>query len=327
MNLGTKEQLLTLFENNKGIFFSGEAIAEKLSISRTAVWKAVKSLRSEGYCICAVQNKGYSLSTETDILSVQGIQKYLEPVCSRVTLELVPTLGSTNERAREMAVREAPEGYTVIALTQTSGRGRLGRSFYSPADTGIYMSLLLRPQQYSAQRAAQLTTIAAVAACEAIEKLSGEPAQIKWVNDLYVAGKKVGGILTEASVALENGLLEYAVLGIGMNLLPPENGFPSDIRDVAGAILKESQNDGKNRLAAEFLNRFLTYYSGSHGCSLVESYRKRSLVIGRTVQVLSAGSCKTATALGIDENYRLLVEYEDGKREALFSGEISIKVS
>lgn len=326
-DLGTKEQMLILFENNKGVFFSGEDIAEKLSVSRTAVWKAVKSLRSEGYHIDAVQNKGYSLSVDTDIISERGIRKYLKPICSDITIEIASTLNSTNEKAREKAIAGVPEGYTVIALNQTNGKGRRGRSFYSPADTGLYMSLLLRPYQYAAHKATQLTTIAAIAACEAIEKVSDEKAEIKWVNDVYVGGKKVSGILTEASIALENGFLEYAILGIGINVSPPKDGFPHGLNHVAGTIFHKPQSDGKNKLAAEFLNRFMVYYSTPQNQNLVENYRKRSLVIGKEIQVISIDDCKPATALDIDDDYRLVVEYEDGKIEHLLSGEISVKVS
>ena len=325
--MGTKEQILTLFEKNKGEYFSGEEIAERLSVSRAAVWKAVNGLRSEGYHIDAVQNKGYSLSVETDILSVQGIQKYLRPVCSCIQLDVLPTLDSTNTLVRERAAAGAPEGYTVIANGQTNGRGRSGRSFYSPSDTGVYMSLLLRPHHYSAGQAARLTTMAAVAACEAIEKVSGEKAQIKWVNDIYVAGKKVSGILTEASIGLESGLLEYAVLGIGINVSPPRDGFPKELENVAGAVFGGAQSDGKNRLAAEFLNRFMAYYSMLPQADYVANYRSRSLVLGKEIQVISPDGTQKATALDVDEECHLIVRYEDGKREKLSSGEISVKLS
>ena len=249
----TKEQLLALFENNKGDYFSGEDIAERLSISRTAVWKAVKSLRNDGYNISAISNKGYSLSTETDILSIQGIRKYLKPVCKDIELAVYPTLNSTNTMVREKAASGTPEGYTVIANGQTNGKGRSGRSFYSPSDTGIYMSILLRPHHYFAKEAMKLTTMAAVAVCEA----------------------------------------------------------PSD---------------GKNHLAAEFLNRFMTYYSMYPKQGYVDGYRNRSLVIGKEIQVISANSPQKAVALDIDGDCRLIVQYEDGKIESLSSGEISVKL-
>ena len=323
--MGTKEQLLALFESSKGVYLSGEDIAEKLSVSRAAVWKAVKSLRSEGYHIDAVQNKGYSLSVESDILSEQGIRKYLKPICSEIHLDVLSEVNSTNTRVRDKAAAGTSEGYVVVANCQTAGRGRRGRSFYSPPDTGIYMSLLLRPCDHSARQAASLTTMAAVAVCEAIEIVSGEKAGIKWVNDIYVAGKKVCGILTEASIGLENGLLEYAVLGIGINVFPPKDGFPDELENVAGTVFQEAQSDGKNRLAAEFLNCFMTYYAERPKEDYVKNYRSRSLVLGREIEVDFVGGLKKATALDVDEECHLIVRYEDGRTESLSSGEISVK--
>lgn len=324
--MNTKEQLLALLERKKGVYFSGEEIAEKLSVSRAAVWKAVKALRSAGYRIDAVQNRGYCLSAETDILSAQGIQKYLNPVCDSMEIHVYPALNSTNAALREKAMAGAPEGYTVIANTQTEGRGRSGRAFYSPADTGIYMSLLLRPKYASSRQAVRLTTMAAVAVCEAIEAVSEEKAQIKWVNDIYVRGKKVCGILTEASFGLEDGSLEFVVLGIGINVSLPAGGFPEEIKDIAGTVFHESQSDGKNRLTAEFLNRFMRYYADPDMPDYVDNYRSRSMAIGREIQVISPKGTQTAVALDVDPDCRLIVEYADGRTESLYSGEISIRL-
>ena len=243
--MGTKEKLLALFEADKGKFFSGEELAARLAVSRTAVWKAVNSLRKEGYEIQAVRNKGYSLSVSTDILSIQGVEKYLNPEHSYIELEILPDIGSTNDYLREKAAQGKGEGYAVVAGAQTRGKGRTGRSFYSPADTGIYLSLLLRPKDCGPAQAVKFTTMAAVAACEAIEKVSHRSPQIKWVNDIYIDGKKVSGILTEASVSLENGSLEYVLLGIGINVYPPEKGFPQELRETAGSVFQERKAMGR----------------------------------------------------------------------------------
>lgn len=323
----TKELLLALLENNKGTYLSGEEIAKSLAVSRTAVWKAVNGLRSDGYTIDAVRNKGYCLSVQSDILSPQGIQKYLSPICDAIDISILPAAVSTNTAVREKAAAGAPEGYLIIANTQTGGKGRGGRSFYSPPDTGIYMSLLLRPHRYSARQALSLTTMAAVAACEAIETVSGKQALIKWVNDIYVSDKKVAGILTEASLGLEDGFLEYVVLGIGMNVSLPKDGFPHDLKHIAGAVFSESQGDVKNRLAAEFLNRFMTCYRLPDETDYIGHYRQRSLVLGKEVYVICSDHRKKATALDIDDNCRLIVQYEDGTIDHLASGEISVKVS
>lgn len=323
--MGTKEKLLALFEADKGKFFSGEELAARLAVSRTAVWKAVNSLRKEGYEIQAVQNKGYSLSVSTDILSSQGVEKYLNPEHSYIELEILPDIGSTNDYLREKAAQGKGEGYAVVAGAQTRGKGRTGRSFYSPADTGIYLSLLLRPKDCGPAQAVKFTTMAAVAACEAIEKVSHRSPQIKWVNDIYIDGKKVSGILTEASVSLENGSLEYVLLGIGINVYPPEKGFPQELRETAGSVFQERKSDGKNQLTAGFLNRLMEIYTKEETGEYAEEYRKRSMVLGKRIQILTPEGEKGARALEIDKDCRLLVEYEDGNRELLRAGEIRIR--
>lgn len=323
--MGTKEKLLALFEADKGKFFSGEELAARLAVSRTAVWKAVNSLRKEGYEIQAVRNKGYSLSVSTDILSIQGVEKYLNPEHSYIELEILPDIGSTNDYLREKAAQGKGEGYAVVAGAQTRGKGRTGRSFYSPADTGIYLSLLLRPKDCGPAQAVKFTTMAAVAACEAIENVSHRSPQIKWVNDIYIDGKKVSGILTEASVSLENGSLEYVLLGIGINVYPPEKGFPQELRETAGSVFQERKSDGKNQLTAGFLNRLMEIYTKEETGEYAEEYRKRSMVLGKRIQILTPEGEKGARALEIDKDCRLLVEYEDGNRELLRAGEIRIR--
>ncbi len=319
-----KQKLLELFELNKGSFLSGAEIAHSLSCTRGAVWKAVKSLQEDGYEITAVSGKGYCLEIRTDVLSENGIKRYLSPKCGVLTVQVHKIINSTNTRLRELAADGAPEGTVVISGEQTKGRGRLGRSFFSPSDTGIYMSLLLRPQM-TADSAVKITTAAAVSVAEAIEKLSGKSADIKWVNDIYMDGKKVCGILTEAAFSLENGGLEYAVLGIGVNAYVPENGFPEDIKDIAGAVFSERKDDMRNKLAAEILSRFKKYYSELAYNTYLESYRKRLMWKGEKITVISGGSNTPARLLDVDKDCRLLVEYENGEKAAVSSGEISVR--
>lgn len=322
----TKEMLLGLLEANKGTYFSGEQIAQTLHVSRAAVWKAMKALRQEGYAIDAVTNRGYCLSENTDILSPQGIRKYLKIAYQGMELTVLPAAISTNALLREKANQGCPEGCTVISNAQTEGRGRYGRKFYSPGDTGIYMSILLRPVHYAPQQAARLTAAAAVAMCEAIEAVSGETAQIKWVNDIFLRGKKVCGILTEASFGLESGALEYAVLGVGVNVYPPREGFPQELKEIAGTIFDSARDDAKNRLAGEFINCFMDCYTAPDQTGYIEKYRSRSLVIGKTVTVFSGNRPRGAYAYGIDDACHLLVRYDDGETASLSYGEIGIRM-
>lgn len=323
--MGTKEKVLALFEQHKGIYLSGEEIARSLGISRNSVWKAVASLRKEGYEIDAISNKGYCLSADTDILSAQGIIKYLDGICDGLTVEVFPEVTSTNGLLREKAIQGLPEGSCILAHSQTKGKGRRGRSFHSPTDTGVYLSLLLRPRELSPGDAIKITTMAAVAACEAIEQVSGKEVKIKWVNDLFLEGKKVSGILTEASLNLETNQIDYIVLGIGMNAYLPEEGFPQELQDIAGAIFTKKKNDGKNLLAAKFLNAFMKLYQ-SQDKDYLKLYKEKSLVLGKKIFVHKPEGVEKAVALDLDEKAHLLVQYEDGRQESLSSGEISVRL-
>ncbi len=322
----TKEQLLKLFEENRGIYLSGGEIAQDLCISRTAVWKAVKALQNDGYFIDAARNKGYCLSDQTDILSEQGIKKYLDPVLSQSDIFIYQRVSSTNTILREKANSGAPEGCMVLANEQSSGKGRMGRSFYSPVGSGIYMSLLLRPKNCSGNDAVKITTLAAVAVCEAIEAVSGEKAQIKWVNDVFVKGKKVCGILTEGSFSLENGALDYAVLGVGINLYPPAGGLPDDISNTAGSVFGNVVSDAKNRMVAAFLKSFYSYKNSEPPTGYAQKYKERSLVIGKRVTLVSANTTREALVTDIDEDCRLIVQYDDGTIGCCSSGEIRVRL-
>ena len=322
----TKEKLLALLEDSKGTFFSGEEIARTLQVSRAAVWKAVNALREDGYIVDAATNKGYRLSPDSDILSPQGIRRFLKPEYRDLDLTVLPTAPSTNALVREKANQGRPEGCIIIACEQTDGRGRYGRQFFSPVDSGVYLSLLLRPTAYSPQQATCLTAAAAAAMCQAIEAVTGQQPGIKWVNDIFLHGKKVCGILTEAAVGLETGTLNYMVLGAGVNLYPPVKGFPEEIQPIAGSVLERSCPEAKNRLVGEFLNRFWDFYTHPECRAYLEDYRSRSLAIGQNVTVLSAGRAVSAYAYGIDDDFRLLVRYENGDTEALSYGEIRIQL-
>ena len=320
-----QDHLRTLLESNKSVFLSGEEIARRLGVSRNAVWKAIKALQADGYPIQAVPNRGYCLAASSDVLSESGIRQYLTGEAQELSLHVYDSVDSTNLVLRKLAGEGAAEGTVVIAAEQTGGRGRKGRSFYSPQGTGVYISLLLKPK-IAPDDATLITTTAAVAVCEAVEALSGEPAGIKWVNDVFLRGKKVCGILTEGSFDMESGQFEYAILGAGINVFEPDGGFPAEIREVAGSVLTSPAPDAKNRMIAEYLNRFLPLYRTLGSANTNVEYRKRSFVLGGMVNVISGIGTTPARAIDVDERCRLIVEYEDGRRDALSSGEISVRV-
>ncbi len=259
-----------------------------------------------------------------DILKnyIKLLKNYLN---SSITLEYHSSLPSTNTYLKGLVTPAAKEGLLVIADNQTAGRGRFDRKFHSPADTGIYMSLLLKPA-FSGFNATLVTTAAAAAVAEACETLSGKKAEIKWVNDVLIDDKKVCGILTEGSINPKTGLPDYVILGIGINAFAPKNGFAADIKDIAGSVFQEFDADLKAKLTANIINKFLEYYAELDKKSFLESYRSRSICLGKTVTVVKGDSRISAKVLQIDQNCCLLVEYENGTTETLSSGEISIKI-
>ena len=260
-----------------------------------------------------------------DVLNEEGVRRYLH--ADGLRLQVVPVISSTNTVLKRMAEEGAEEGLCLIAEEQTAGKGRMGRSFYSPAGSGLYMSVLLQPMLKAAD-AVNITACAAVAVAEAIESLAPVQAQIKWVNDVYVEGRKVCGILTEASLDSGTAAVNYLVVGIGINIRPPEGGFPADLQKIAGSVFGEEEIPGlRCRLAAAVLDRLLGYYEHLQEKPWLEEYRKRSLVTGKEIRVLMPGKePENGTAIGIGDDFSLLVQMEDGTLRRLNSGEVSIRV-
>ena len=321
----TKEDLLTLLWQNADAYISGEELARRLSVSRTAVWKAIGQLRETGYNIESVSNRGYRLLSESDVLSEEGIRRHLKH--QELKLQVYKTITSTNTVLKSLAAEGAPASLALIAGEQTAGRGRMGRSFYSPADSGLYLSLLLRPN-VSAVEATRLTACAAVAVAETIEELSGRPAQIKWVNDIFVDGRKVCGILTEASVDCENGMMHYVIIGLGVNTRVPAGDFPEELKGIAGAAFDaDSIPELRCRLAAGILDKLAEYTENLGAPRVFEGYRSRSLVLGKQINILAPGRDPVpAEVLDLEEDYALLVRLPDGSTTRLNSGEVSIRV-
>ncbi len=323
--MSVKEQVLKALEEHKGESLSGEALAESMGVSRAAIHKAIKALRQEGYQIEAVTNKGYRLPASSDMLSAQGIGACLSPNLQDLPIHVYKTVDSTNNVAKKLALEGAVHGTTVLAFHQSQGKGRLGRTFISPANTGIYMSILLKPA-FNMSRSVLVTTAASVAVVRAIEKICGTQAQIKWVNDIYVNGKKICGILTEAITDFESGQIQYLILGIGINCSTKE--FPEDLLEIAGAL---EGDFSKNQLAAEVLNQVLPLMDHLESEAFIDDYKAHSLVIGKEIKVYKGGYSgeipgRAARAMGIDRNGGLRVLYSDGSQETLSTGEISIRL-
>ncbi|MBE6606467.1 MAG: biotin--[acetyl-CoA-carboxylase] ligase [Ruminococcaceae bacterium] len=242
-----------------------------------------------------------------------------------VSIINIDTCASTNTLAKEYAENGTSEKTVIIAKMQTGGRGRMGRSFFSPENTGLYMSIILRPALTS-DKALEITTAAAVAAARIIERACKSDVKIKWVNDIYKNGKKVCGILTEASVNTDSSI-NYAVLGIGVNLFKPQNGFPDDISSIADSVYDCGYNEElKNEFTVMLIDEFFSIYPIIGQNSFVSEYRSRSLITGRDIYILSDDKKIPAKADAIGDDYSLHVTLDDGSKRVLNSGDVSIKV-
>ncbi len=322
--MSEKESLLQLLYFYPADYISAEKLGRRLGIEKSKVYKYMEELRLEGYNISGCTNRGYRLNASDDPLSPDDLIRYYP--MDKNKIRIFSSLPSTNTTAKEMATCGAPEGTICIAETQTKGRGRMDRHFFSPNQTGLYMSIILRPN-LAPQDALQITTLAAVAVAETIEKETEQPAQIKWVNDIYFKGKKVAGILTEASVNPATQHIEYAVLGIGVNLFMPKGNFPGEIHDIAGAVFESPLPHARCKFAAGILERFYFYYRQLEKKAFLEPYRRRSLLAGRSVSVNRHGTSYPATVLAINDDFSLHVLLSDGTTENLSTGEVSVKLS
>lgn len=320
--MSTKERVLAALEQHRGQAISGQSLANQLGISRTAVWKAIQALVAQGHAIDSTPNQGYTLQINNDILSPQGIRRHLK---GDFPLEVHQQIGSTNARAKELAVSGAPHGTLVVANSQTEGRGRRGRTFLSPSDTGLYLSMIVR-SALPMEKNVLITSAAAVAVCRAVEETTGKHLSIKWVNDLYTKRGKCCGILTEAATDLETGDLDYIVIGVGLNLLPPKNGWPPEVQDIAASVFEKNEPIDRCRLTASIANHLLAICEELPTKSFMEEYRSRNIVPGHPITILQNGIRRSAFACSITDEGHLVVRLPDGCTQQLSFGEVSIRL-
>lgn len=321
----TKQALLQYLLSCPGQPLSGQALADRLGVSRMAVSKACSKLQKQGWQIEAASGRGYCLRPGSDALTADA---FLSAWAGTAAGQAYPgqvrvfsSLPSSNYTAKEWAVAGAPHGSVVLAAEQTEGRGRRGRRFVSPAGKGVYFSLILRPG-LSAAASLAVTGSAAVAVCRAVHKLCGLELSIKWVNDLYYKGKKVCGILTEAATDLESGQTEWLVVGIGLNLTASPADFGTELSGIASSLYPDGRSPvSRAALAATICAELLAMCPDF--CYLPE-YRQRCFVPGHWVTVYSAEEPWSAKAIAIDDLGRLVVE-TGGRRIAVDHGEVSIK--
>lgn len=319
-----KAEILSLLRE-RGSYVSGQELCEHFNVSRTAVWKAVNQLKKEGYCIQAVQNRGYLLVSEDEVFGQNELESRMDTEWAGHPVSFYETINSTNLRAKLDADNGAPEGALVVADMQTAGRGRRGRAWSSPAGLNVYFTLILKPR-YVPDKASMVTLVMALAVAEGIRETCGVEAGIKWPNDIVVNGKKVCGILTEMSV--EKDFIHHVVIGVGINVGLQE--FAPELADTATSLQAEcGRKVPKAALVANIMKAFEKYYESFREktdlSDLVDSYNKMLVNRGKTVRVLDPKGEYSGVAEEINELGELLVELPDGHVENVYAGEVSVR--
>ena len=314
-HMTVKEFVLKELEIHRDQYLSGEELAEKKGVTRASVWKAIKELQKEGYEIQSHRKRGYLLSPNNDLLSSQGIASYLKGDLKDLRILSYKTIDSTNEEGKRLLTENTPP-FLVVSEEQTKGKGRLGRSFYSPKETGIYMTFVY-PFNEGLEKALSITTIASVAVAQVLEKLSGKEIGIKWVNDLYLEDKKIAGILTEAITSLETSKIETVLVGIGINIHTVD--FPKDLEKIASSLHEDLI---RNQCIGEIVNTFTELLDNPS--NYLDYYRKRHILQGKEVYYIQGQKKEKARVIGINDLGALLLD-KDGETLTLHSGEVTLR--
>lgn len=318
-----KDKVLTFLKGQED-YVSGEEISSKLGITRAGVWKNINKLKEEGYHIEAVTRKGYRLVSTPDVITPSEISSIINTQVLGGEIKYYDEIDSTNERAKTFARAGEKEGTLIIADRQSGGKGRLGKSWDSPGKSGIWMSLILRPR-ITPDKASQLTLLAGLNMCEAIQRVTGLESKIKWPNDMVVGGKKVCGILTEMTTEMEG--VNYIVLGIGVNV--NTKSFPAELEHATSLSLEGNKNYTRRYIIKEFLELFerdyLRYKEEKSLVSFLERYKKNCITLHHEIKVINPEKEYRAFAKDINEDGSLMVEDEEGKEKIVFCGEVSVR--
>lgn len=321
----TRDAILDLL--SQGGYVSGQKMSEQLGLSRAAVWKAIDRLRAEGYTIESATNRGYRLTEWPNRLTLEGVLRHLEGHPWRDLVQVLDTVDSTNNFAKAVAAQGAPHGTVIVSDHQSGGRGRRGRSFSSPKGMGIYCSVVLR-YDVPPEKLLHLTTVIAEATRRAVAAQTGLDVGIKWTNDLVLWKRKLCGILTELSLEAETGLTDYVIPGTGVNCGQQPEDFPPEIRDMA-ISLEQAQDRPVDRcaLAAEMIRQYHLAAAEmlTNPGPWLAGYRAHCLTLGQDVKILQGDQVRLARAEDIDEAGGLVVTLENGQRETIRSGEVSVR--
>lgn len=306
-------------------FISGQEICSRLSVSRTAVWKAIKQLRDEGYSIDAVNNRGYRLGSAPDVISAQELLSLLHTEWFGKEILYFDSIDSTNNELKRQAEKNVKHGLLAVAEEQTAGRGRRGHAWVSPPGTGIWFSFLLKPD-ITPDKASMLTLVAAMAVSKAITEVTGLEAQIKWPNDIVVNKKKVCGMLTELSAELS--CVNYVVIGIGINANMKE--FPDEIKATASSLYIESGKPVKRACVIEAVGRYFEKYydlfiKAGDLSTIMDDYNAMLANAGKQVRIIGSDKEDVYTAIGINPQGELVVKDDAGTVSEIRSGEVSVR--
>lgn len=322
-----KNKIIEFLKNNQDKYVSGEEISNILGVTRAAVWKHIKSLKDMGYNIESAPKKGYKLVMSPDILTYNEIKEYLKTEFVGRDIYYFDELDSTNSYAKSIAEQLEGEGQVVITEKQVNGRGRLGRQWVSQNNKGIWMSIILKPK-IDIYDVSKITQVAAASVNKAINDLDVN-SLIKWPNDIIIDNKKVCGILTEMNS--EINIINYIVVGIGINVNHNKSDFSEEIKDVATSVKihNNCNNVKRNELVARILNYFEDYYnefvSGNFNVSL-NICKENSYVLNKYINIIKNDKITVAKAIDINDNGELVVEYNDGNIGTILSGEVSVRL-
>ena len=319
-----KEEILRLLRSTDG-YISGQELCNRFGVSRTAVWKAINQLKEAGYEIEAQQNKGYRLMAAPDLMTEAEIKSLMHTDWVAKEVLYFDTIDSTNTKAQELAEKGYPSGTLVVADKQESGKGRRGRSWVSPSGTGIFMTLMIKPD-INPNNASMLTLVAALAVAKAITSVTGEEAMIKWPNDIVVNGKKVCGILTEMNAQFD--YINNIVVGVGINV--HNESFPEEISQMASSLMIEAGGKRFHRaqIIAETMLYFEQYYDTflktQDLSALVREYDELLVNRNKSVRVLDPKEPFDGKAMGITPKGELIVDTWES-RKLVSSGEVSVR--
>ncbi len=321
----TKQKLLHCLKESLGQWISGEQISNQLGISRTAIWKHINNLKNVGHEIDSAPKKGYCLTRAADLLDPDEIRSLLPTrIMGQPAITFFGETDSTNLQAKAMAAQGAAEGTVVVADTQTRGRGRRGRTWFSPPGQSIYASIILRPPMAPAQ-APQITLMTAVALARTLIETAGLEATIKWPNDILIHGKKIAGILTEISTEMDQ--VDYVVVGLGINVHTPQEAMPDEIAQIATSVsIENGTRVTRTELLCALLQQFETCYRQlvqDGFIPIMDQWRRMTDIIGQRVYVDVLNTRYTGVVQAVDDDGVLILKDDKGPIRRIFSGDVT----